>query len=154
MAACKFNYFTFETLMKKRISELVEPVLTQQAEDKKVMDDISKMFKSHHKRMSWIEAIFDESVSKNPFFDKVMEKLCNSDVERLQFAKQIQNSINNLQDKMDKVEDHSATVDISLDKHSKQINNNFKMIEESRVFADENQKIIQSRIEDLMKESS
>ena len=74
------------------------------------MEDIEQMFKDHHKRMSWIEAMFNESVGKNPFFDQVMEKLTNSDVERLQFAKQIQNTLNNLQDKMEKVEDHAAVM--------------------------------------------
>ena len=85
MAACKFNYFAFETQMKGRLSELVEPMLTQQAEDKKRMGDIEEMFRSHHKRMAWIEAVFDhvEGVGKNAFFDKVMERLLGADVERL-----------------------------------------------------------------------
>lgn len=79
----------------------------QAAEDKKQMEDIGQMFKSHHKRMSAIEAIFDEAPGRNAFFDAVMAKLTNADVERLQFAKGVQNTINNLQDKMERVEDRN-----------------------------------------------
>ena len=81
----KLNYFAFETQTRNKLREFIDPVVASQEDDRKVMSEINITFKEHNERLNWIEGLLSDKAGKNVFFDRVMEKVVNADVARLEF---------------------------------------------------------------------
>jgi len=91
------NYFAFETNVRSKIKELLEPVIGQQVDDRKVLAQTITLFNELSKRLDWVEGIFGEHKGKNVVFDEMQNKINIADAERVQFKAHITGQIEVMQ---------------------------------------------------------
>ena len=82
----QMNYFAFETNMRTKICEIVTPYVDHAVKDRESFGEMQYTQKDIQKRLLWIEGVFEEGKGKNVVFDRIMETMVNSEVDRLKFT--------------------------------------------------------------------
>ena len=80
-------YYAFETNIRKKLRDMIEPVVMRQITDREQMNEIQFIFNDINKRLEFIEGVFEEGKGKNVVFDRIMETCNNAEIERLKFTK-------------------------------------------------------------------
>ena len=55
----EMNYFAFETNVRMKIKGLLDPISTQQVEDRKLIEDFHLSIENFSNRLAWVEGIFE-----------------------------------------------------------------------------------------------
>lgn len=67
------NYFAFETDVRRKIMELIEPLFQHQVQDRKTLATVLIENKSLSDRLEYVEGIFEDHQGKNVVFDRMKE---------------------------------------------------------------------------------
>lgn len=107
--------------MREKMCEIIHPYVETALKDRESMGEIEYTNADLHKRLTWIEGVFEEGQGKNVVFDRIMETMVNSEVDRLKFTSYVQGQINLLTEMQE-------TVDLKLDSQSFQLKTHEEMM--------------------------
>ena len=92
----EMNYFAFETRIRTKLRNIIEPMVVRQIADREQMNEIQIIFNDIVKRLVFIEGVFEQGQGKNVVFDRIMETCNNAEIERLRFTAYVQGQIDQL----------------------------------------------------------
>lgn len=116
------NYFAFETQIRKRLREIVDPIVLRSVQDRESVARITSVFENLDDRLSDIEGVLKVGKGKNVVYDRLLEICNNSEVERLQFTQVCKQRIEKMSDALEKMElkvvEHSLNIEAQDKMHS------------------------------------
>ena len=79
------NYFAFETDVRQKIKELVEPIVKRQLIDGKILEEQRIEQQKINERLLFMEGIFGSQKGKDAVFDEMRDKINQNEIERRKF---------------------------------------------------------------------
>lgn len=73
----KLDWFEFETITRKMVQSLLEPILTKISENKESILLLDKSSKTHNDKISELEFTLHKSNKRSTAFDEVYQKIAN-----------------------------------------------------------------------------
>ncbi|CAI2385161.1 unnamed protein product [Moneuplotes crassus] len=93
----RLDWFNFETKSRQTTQKLIQPILDQLAEDKKLFNILNRESATHEERLKALEYAVFESGKKQTVIDKIYNKISKIEQDRKQEEVKVYQQISNLE---------------------------------------------------------